>query len=331
MNAARLNDSAESRRSGKKRRRNPEARNDQEEERKAKKLHVQSYQTSDGGAITSIPIRAGLRNQPVPVDSLPVPDYPLHLFKLHTLAAFIGIRGSGKTNAVVLLAKEYCDFGSFNRVFILSPTYKSNPVFKVLPVKKKDVYTDLNESAAALQDIEEKIKKDKRDYEEYQEYMAAYKRWRKGKSSELDDEMLAKYQHRQPEPVAPPSPLIIVDDMSHSDIYSERNGNPFINLALRHRHLGCSIFMCLQNFKSRGGLPKCLRENIQQFFIWRTQDRRALESTWQEFANVIDYDRFLALYHVATDDNKHNFLTVDQNAPTPQVRFRRNFDEILVP
>ena len=50
-----------------------------------------------------------LKNDKVPVELLPVPAVPDGLFKLHTLAAFIGCRGSGKTNACVLLAQRYFD------------------------------------------------------------------------------------------------------------------------------------------------------------------------------------------------------------------------------
>lgn len=304
----------------------------EEELRAAKRTNARTEQTSAGGVVTAIPIRDGLRNEPVPVErELQQPYWPKHLFQLHTLAAFIGVRGSGKTNAVVLLTKAYLDAGSFNRVFILSPTYESNPIFRVLGAKRKDVYMDLERSADALRDIETKIIEDFDRYEKYLAYEEAYKRWKRGKATELDEELLHKYQFRRQEKMDMPSPVIVIDDMSHTDIYSERASNPFINLCLRHRHRRCSIFMCVQNYRSRGGLPKCLRENIRQFFIWRTQDSRALESIWSEFANIIDYERFLSLYHAATDPDPHNFLTVDLNAIDKQVMFRRNFDEILVP
>jgi hypothetical protein len=91
---------------------------------------------------------------------------------------------------------------------------------------------------------------------------------------------------------------------------------------------GCSIFMLVQNFKT--GVPKPIRQNLQQFFIWRTADRSQLEAMWEEFANLIDLHNFVRIYHLATDADKHDFLTVDMNPTSDQIgNFRRNFDTAL--
>lgn len=50
-------------------------------------------------------ISNSIKNEGLKYKSLPTPETSDGLFKLHTLAAFIGPRGSGKTNAVVLLAR----------------------------------------------------------------------------------------------------------------------------------------------------------------------------------------------------------------------------------
>jgi predicted AAA+ superfamily ATPase len=73
------------------------------------------------------------------------PHYPPELFKLHALMGFIGMRGSGKTHAMVNLTKKYLEEKSFNRIFIISPTYHSNPIFHVLKPQEEDVYTDPQE------------------------------------------------------------------------------------------------------------------------------------------------------------------------------------------
>jgi hypothetical protein len=99
------------------------------------------------------------------------------LFPLHTLAAFIGARGSGKTNAAILLAREYVKAGSFNRVFIISPTYDSNAAFHVLPVERNDIYRDASDAQQALRDILEKIEKDTQQYKRWDRYARVHKRW----------------------------------------------------------------------------------------------------------------------------------------------------------
>ena len=74
----------------------------------------------------------GLVNGPVKHKKIKTPHAAKELFPLHTLCAFIGMRGSGKTHAMVNLAKRYLDDSCFTRVFIISPTYESNPIFHVL-------------------------------------------------------------------------------------------------------------------------------------------------------------------------------------------------------
>ncbi len=119
--------------------------------------------------------------------------------------------------------------------------------------------------------------------------------------------------------------------MSHSDLYTPSKKNGFINLCLRHRHLfqvGLSIFMLVQTFKT--GIPKCLRQNIQQFFLWPTHDMSQLESMYDEFANMCTKEDFMEMFQRATSGS-HNFMTIDMNAREPLLRFRKNFDTMLLP
>ena len=104
-------------------------------------------------------IANGLVNGPVKHKKIKTPHAAKELFPLHTLCAFIGMRGSGKTHAMVNLAKRYLDEGSFNRVFIISPTYESNPIFHVLHIDPQDVYSNLHTSIQDIANILQKCKK----------------------------------------------------------------------------------------------------------------------------------------------------------------------------
>jgi hypothetical protein len=273
----------------------------------------------------------GLENGPVKHKKIKVPHAPKELFPLHTLCAFIGMRGSGKTHAMVNLARKYLNEGSFTRVFIISPTYESNPIFHVLHIDREDVYSNLHTSLQDINDILKKCKKDSDDYDDYHDYMKAYIKWKRNIKLNLDERtMLENTNYQKPPEVPRPSPLLIVDDMSHSDIYSTSRQNPFINLCLRHRHInhgkGITIFLAAQTFRS--GIPLALRQNIQQYFIWPTKDETQLEAIYHEVANLIDHDTFLKLYKKATQ-NTHDFITIDNNPPHPLLQFRRNFDTFL--
>lgn len=281
--------------------------------------------------VKEIRVPNGLKNGPVKCKKLKTPHSPPQLFKLHTLAAFIGMRGSGKTHAMVNLAKKYLDEGSFTRVFIISPTYESNPIFHVLHTDEKDVYTSLRRSIPDVENILEKCTNDSEEYDDYLIYMKAYSRWQLGKQLTLDQKiMLDNNNYTRPPEVPRPSPLLIIDDMSHSDIYSTSRQNPFINLCLRHRHInhgkGITIFLAAQTFTS--GIPLALRQNVQQYFIWPTRDQSQLDTIYTEVANLVDKEHFKELYTRATKD-PHSFLTIDNNPPHRSLQFRRNFDTFL--
>ena len=125
--------------------------------------------------IKEISIPNGLLNGPVKHKKIKTPDAPKELFPLHTLCAFIGMRGSGKTHAMVNLAKRYLDDGCFTRVFIISPTYESNPIFHVLHIAPQDVYSNLHTSIKEKAIILEKCKEDSDNYDDY---MKAYLKWK---------------------------------------------------------------------------------------------------------------------------------------------------------
>ena len=281
--------------------------------------------------MNEILIPNGLVNAHIKVRKIKQPHAPPELFKLHTLCGFIGMRGSGKTYAMVNLANKYLEEGSFTRVFIISPTYESNPIFHVLHAEDEDVYSNPNAVTRDIEDILDKCKKDYEDYESYEYYMKAFNKWKKGKHLQLDEHTMLENNNYEEVPEIPrPSPLLIIDDMSHSDLYSTSRQNPFINLCLRHRHInhgtGITIFLAAQTFLS--GIPKPLRQNIQQYFIWPTRDTTQLEAMYHEVANLIDHDDFIKMYEQATRD-PHSFLTIDNNPSHPSLQFRRNFNVYL--
>jgi len=276
-----------------------------------------------------------LKSGPVPFKKNPVPIVPPDLFVLHSLCAFIGSRGSGKTHAMVQLAHKYLRKGSINRVFIITPTYQSNKIFEVLDPRPEDVFENVHTSIQDLNTILAATKKDADDFREFEVYLKAYKKYTRGDKKSLTfDEMtlLQNNNFRKPIYIPRPSPLLIVDDMSHTSIYTPSRNNPFMNLCLRHRHIndgiGITIFMAAQTYKT--GVPKAIRQNIQQFFIFPTKDLTQMESIYEEIANLVTKEQFIALYKKATAQ-KHSFLTVDNNPRHPLLAFRKNFDTALIP
>ena len=126
---------------------------------------------------------------------------------------------------------------------------------------------------------------------------------------------------------------LLIDDMSHSDIYSTSRNNPFINLCLRHRHVnngkGITIMMAAQTFLT--GLPKALRQNVTQLFIWPTKDETQLMAIYHEVANLVDKENFMVSCIKKQHEHLIAFLTIDNNPPHPSLQFRKNFNTFLIP
>lgn len=284
------------------------------------------------GKIVLRKIRNGLKNQAVQCKKKKTPKHPNHLFPLHTLMLFIANIGSGKTNAASLVTQEYLKKGSFNRIFCISPTFEHNDALKILPIEEKDVYTDRKAAHSAIDDITQKVKKMGDDYQLVLKYKKAWKKHKRGEKLTLEDQRLLHENDfkKPPKHIPYPSPLLIIDDMSHSTLYRTSSQNDFVNLVLRHRHLygiGMSIFMLVQNFRS--GVPKVIRQNARQFVIWGTHDSTQLEAIYEEVASAVSAEDFYAIYQKAIDNNKHNFLVIDMMAKDPNEIFRRNFDEFI--
>lgn len=135
-----------------------------------------------------------------------------------------------------------------------------------------------------------------------------------------------------PPKIKRPVPLLFIDDMSHSPIYSISRENKLVNLTLRHRHIGgkgygLSIQFAVQTFKT--GVPKALRQNTMQFLIFKTNDIGTVMDIYEEVGAFVDKDNFLDLYHRAIKDS-HDFLLIDMNTKKKERAFRRGFDTFLL-
>jgi hypothetical protein len=326
---------------------------------------------------------------------------PEDLFTLPTLASFVGERGKGKTHAATNLMKFHMENGYFTRIYCISPTYESNEVLHVLPIREGDIYTTYYQAGQAINDIVKKVKEDVSLYKNQFVYAKKYKQFEEAKKQgvaysdmqkkdrdymeEMQTKIAMMYMDLQirmeymedkltpadrnmamkaefpvatqnpmmsamnnpmmdiqnwpvfmfPFEIVKPAPVLFIDDMSHSDIYSTSRVNPLVNLCLRHRHLGgagfgVSIYFAVQTFKT--GVPKALRNNCQQFFLFKGSDISVLDSMYEEFGGLCTRDQFDELYveAIGSDPSSHHFLTVDKNASDFTRVFRRDFNQILI-
>lgn len=129
-----------------------------------------------------------------------------------------------------------------------------------------------------------------------------------------------------------PAPLLFLDDLSHTELYSPSRSNPLNNLTLRHRHLGgqgygVTIEFAVQTFKT--GVTKALRENTQQFLLFDTRDQSVIDGMYEGVGSHCTEEEFMKLYRHATAD-PHGFLLVDNSTNDKDRLFRKGWDTFLV-
>ena len=208
--------------------------------------------------------------------------------------------------------------------------------------QESDVYRDSTQAQEAVDDILRKIEFDVQLWQASMEYALVYKKWKRVRKNitrmTMEEQQLLDEMDFEPPILLPkPVPVLLIDDMSHSDLFQSSPKNPFMNLCLRHRHVkgvGLTIMICVQNYRT--GAPKCLRQNIGVFFIFGTKDTTQTDAVHEEVGNIVSREEFYKLYHAAIGDGEHHFLTVDlfPNTREPSlrraIRFRKDFDQILL-
>lgn len=120
--------------------------------------------------VNTIPNKA-VKSSKKSMDPIPIPE---NMFKLPTCMAFIGIRGSGKTNATALLLYHYFQKKCFTRVFFITPSWESNTCLHDLPYREEDLYQNPFEARAALNDIIRKVENDARLHKNMKVYQKLF-------------------------------------------------------------------------------------------------------------------------------------------------------------
>lgn len=243
-----------------------------------------------------------------------------YVSKLPFVAAMIGSCGSGKSYGAIALTKLMRQEGSINFVFLICPTYKSNDLYHV--IKPDVVYEDLHEVNESLLEIQESMTAKADAYRKDLEYEVARKLFVGGDTVTPAQELLLESRDYANVKAVRPRCLLIIDDCSHSPIFSTSKKNRLTNLVLRHRHegggLGLSIMMIAQTYTS--GIPRALRQNLDYLAIFHTESEKEIKSLYEEIGGMVSFKRFNEVFQAYTKE-KHAFLWVDKNRRTLEESF----------
>jgi hypothetical protein len=276
-------------------------------------------------------------------------DTPEHLFKMNQLVLCCGVRGSGKTTALINLIRMYMDHDIIQRVILISPTYFSNKeLFEPLNIdEENDIYEAEKES---LDKVVENISKEVDEYNDYLEKKKKYKSFQKTINSDtpinmIDPNLIIMYQEmgflNNEKPVwkykndkHPPRVYIVVDDAIGSDVYSTKS--KLVHLSMKHRHInngiGVSIAMLLQTYSATGNnsCPRCIRENATMIMLFKNSQDAQIKKIYDEVGDSdLSEEQFIKMFHYATQE-PHSFLCIDKAPKDKTKKYRKNFNEYLI-
>jgi ABC-type dipeptide/oligopeptide/nickel transport system ATPase component len=190
------------------------------------------------------------------------------LSKVSCVFGFAGTCGSGKTHLCLSIIKAMRKEKSITKLFIISPTYDTQPIFTSVVKDDDFVFTDTQDTEkvyavyACINDIERMCNELADTYHEQLEWQVALKRFMDAETLTPKEEHLIELYGYSVKSILRPSPCMLIDDMSHSPLLAKctNKRNPLNNIIIRHRHqcrgLGLSVFILAQDSR---GIPKVLR------------------------------------------------------------------------
>lgn len=215
------------------------------------------------------------------------------LSRIPCLLACVGPVGSGKTHIALSIIKLCRREKTMTKLYIMCPSYSSNSIYQSI-VKDTDwVHESANGTWAALKEVEADCLANAETYANDMRYTIAYKRFTSGETVSASDEHLLETRGYKEIKVTRPSPCLLLDDLTYSEIFSSSKKNPLTNLCLRHRHIGqgcgLSIILIAQNHK---GIPKPMRLNLSHLVVFHTESKKEQESFYSETTQQIPFATF---------------------------------------
>lgn len=239
--------------------------------------------------------------------------------RLPALMAYTGPTNSGKSHLALSMALKMrnemlLDGPCVTRVFLFCPTVQSNPIYTALLRPTDKVYEDISKPFSILKEIEAEVEADARIYKEQLRLHLAYKRFVSGEPICMADENLLEQNNFQDVKPIRCHPLLILDDLQGSAIYSLTKANPLISLCLRHRHLGqgtgLSIMCICQSHKA---LPKALRNSLSYLAAFRTGNIKERQSFYDESSQQHSFDEFNKLFEKYTE-KRFSYCWIDNTS-----------------
>jgi hypothetical protein len=259
------------------------------------------------------------------------------------LMAMWGNRGAGKTTNLIKLIRWYDLYDAFDRYVVFTPSTE-DPKWQAMAKEKLkgklELVSDYSEAQLG------RIKREQTDaitqFDRHELAIQAYKKYCKRNQqperlSEAENLLLHEYNFADPEATKKfergvPSALVAFDDqVGNNLVYKHNCQNEVGRTSLRHRHANMSfVYMC-QVY--RNGLPAGLRFNVNVCMFFANKSEAEKYRVAEEASAFCSPDEFVTMWTYATecDPMAHGFFMVYFDPAKPEWRFRRNFNQLIIP
>lgn len=274
---------------------------------------------------------------------------PKNSFRQPCLQLIIGVRYTGKSYLTSKILAQAKRDKTFNRIYIVTPSFKSNEAYFGEYINEEDVFEPTKDS---IDNVIKSVEADRDEFEEFLIKKEVYKKFKRDlnkiKLMDQDDYyMYEDFGFFNQEPiwkygkVEPPKSLLILDDCLASPAILQSSG--LTKVATLNRHVaplsephsgrsacGLAVIILSQSYRmsSGQGFSRVLRENLSLLTLFLNKQQKQLDAIKEELANVVDVNLFDEAYKYATKDKFGN-LTIDFKAKSPCMTFRKNLNEYI--
>ena len=272
---------------------------------------------------------------------------------MHGIHIWVGRRNAGKSVAATNLIKRYLDIGVIERVILVSPTFESN-MHTFAPLRLDPAQDVIEPTKDAVSKVKAKLEEETKEWEAYNQKKKEYASFQREMRSQRNISLLPQEQllgwesmgfFEQKEPPKwkraddshPTRVYVLCDDVFGSPMLRMGKGQEdFVNLCIAHRHqmcsgnvgYGCSIGILTQSYSAIASVPRPVRENCTLLCLFLNSDEKQRKKIKEELSDIPNLEHFETFWDYATS-KPHGFLCIDMNPPTPDRRFRSQYNEYL--
>ena len=216
--------------------------------------------------------------------------------------------GGGKTCAWLSLTEKFYK-GMFSRTWVVSPSIKLDPQYKILR-DRLDKETDQKKEPLYFED------------------------WDHHAIGKILDDQRAIVEGCRERKVSAPHVLLTLDDMGdYGEILQARKGAKsggswMTTLATKGRHFQVSWLITCQKFNQIG---RVIRSNARNILWFRQRNQKEVESMCEEMSGWYDKETVRQMYDYATEHQPFSFLFCRLDAKRREDVFWLRFEKRLLP